>query len=84
MSTKSSKPTKGIVRFGDNNKKKHGNKTELDSRDKIGGNKVNNNKFEENKVTKEKNYQKTFIFKKSIRSSDFLFLGARLAFIKLK
>lgn len=47
------------------------------------GDKVDGIEIRDNEVAKEKIYQKIFKSKKLIRSSEFLTLRARLAFIKL-
>ena len=45
---------------------------------------IEGNEVGDDKVPKEKNYQKMSKSKKTIRSSDFLSLGAKLVFTKLK
>lgn len=75
---------KGGVRFGGENKKEHGSKIGLDSRDVIGSGEINGSEIRDNKCVKEKNYQKMSKSRKMIGFLDFLIFGARLAFTKLR
>ena len=79
-SAKSAEPKKDRVGVDGDSKTKH-NRNELD------GYEVNGGEVRDNKIGKK--VQKTFKFKKSRKSkktveSDFLTLGARLTFIKLR
>ena len=60
----SAKPRKGRVGVDGNMTEKHNNRVELDSKDKIGSNKVNGTEVGDNKITKKKNHQKIFKSKK--------------------
>ena len=86
--TQLTKPRGGRVGVGGDDKNKYGYKTNLDDKDKIGGNKVNCGKVRDNKFVEEKNHQKIFKSKKmskskkTIKSLDFFTLGAKLAFTK--
>ena len=85
MSTKSTKPNKGIVKVGGDNKaKREGiklNKSEIGDgkldRGKVGDNEVRN---KSQKTFKSKNLSKS----KKIVELDFFILGAGLDFIKLR
>ena len=59
-------------------------KTKYNSRYKLNSNEVDDSKVGDNKVIEEKNYQKMFKSKKTIRSLDFFISKTRLTFIKLR
>ena len=90
MSIKLAEPKKSIIGVGDNNRKEHGNRIELDGKDELDGSEVDGDKIRANDITKKKNYSKTSKFKKlfkpkkKIGSLDFLILRARLVFTKLR
>lgn len=50
LSTKLAKPRKSRIKVGGDNK------SEFDSKDKVGSNKVEDKKVEDNKVARKKNY----------------------------
>ena len=81
-STKSiTRPEKGKVGVDSNGRAKRDSRCELDI--KVDDGKVGNNEVgkKDQKTSKSKNLSKS---KKTVRSSDFFTLGARLAFIKLR
>lgn len=90
LSTKSAKSRKGVIRVGDDGKKKYSDKAELDGRNKVGSNKIDGIKVGDNDIAERKHYQKIPKFEKlskskmTIRSLDFFTLATRLTFIKLR
>ena len=81
LNTKLAKPRKGRVKVGDGSKAWR-NKSEIDGGE-VDGVEIKDNEVKKKvqKMFKSKNLSKS---KKTIRSSDFLTLGAKLAFTKLK
>lgn len=85
--TKLAKLNKNRVKIDGNDKNK------LNNSDKIGDYEIKNKKIENNKIAKKKNhwrmaksknYQKSSQSKKTVNFSNFLAIGAKLAFAKLK
>ena len=78
--TKSAKPKKDVIGFGDN-KKEHNDRIDPVDRDKIDDGKVEDNEIGKN----QKMFKSKKLFKsKKIIGLDFLTLKARLAFTKLR
>ena len=79
--TKSAEPKKGKVGVGSGRKAKH-NRSEING-GKVDGSEVENDEIKKKvpKTSKSKNLSKS---KKTLRSSDFFTLRAKLAFIKLR
>ena len=77
-STESAKPREGRVKVGVNDE------GELNGRNEVGGGEVEHEEVGDDEVARKKNHQKTSKSKKTIRSSDFLTPGARLAFTELR
>ena len=87
VSTKLARPGKSKLKVDGNGRDEFNKRNKFDNRGKVGINKVNSNEVKDNKVTKEKNYQKTrkkFRSKKTRKSLDFFISKTRLTFTKLK
>ena len=86
FNTESIETWKGIVGVIADSKKEHGDIAELVVRHEVGGNELGSNKVDDEvgknqKMSKSKKLSKS---KKTIGSLDFLTLGAKLAFTKLR
>ena len=64
MSTKSVKYKKGRIGVGGDSREKHDDRIELDGRNKVGGDKIDDNEVGNNKMIEKKNHQKIFKSKK--------------------
>ena len=84
LNTKLAKLKKDVFEVSGNGKGEHFERGKLDNEVEVSGGEVNGNKFEDNDITEEKNYQKTSKSKKlskskkTIKSFRFLIPRAKL------
>lgn len=72
------------VKFRKNRIKVDGDVRSKFDNSEVNGNMVDGNEIRDDELAKKKNYQKTFEFKKSVRSLGFFIFKDKLIFIKLK
>ena len=81
------KSRKSRIKADGNGGNKYDSRNELNIKSKINNGEIDDNEIWDNRVAKEKNYQKTwktFKSKKTLRFLVFFNSGTRLAFTKLK